>query len=129
MKRQGYGSGRAVVYETFVRASVVRCRADTEGAEAAAAQTKDELEAHFTWVPTVAAALAEYTTDRERFPTLDSFVPRIAEVLAAEVATVERDVAAASKLVSMTRPNGAVDVDPALKELVFTFDQPMQHKA
>jgi hypothetical protein len=129
MQRQGYGSGRTVLYETLVRASVVRCRADTEGAEAGAAQAEREREAHFTWAPALANALREYAADRERFPTLDDFVPRIVEVLQAELIAVERDVAAAPKLVSMDPANGAVDVDATLTELVFTFDEPMQDKS
>jgi hypothetical protein len=127
MRRQSYGSGRIVLYETFVRACVVRCRADTEGAQAGAEQAAKEVEAHFTWVPALAGALTEYSADRERFPTLATFMPRLTEVLAAEVSTVERDAAAAATpmLVSANPGNGAVDVDPALKELTFTFDGPM----
>jgi hypothetical protein len=68
-----------------------------------------------------------YSADRERFSTLATFMPRLTEVLAAEVSTVERDAAAAATpmLVSANPGNGAVDVDPALKELTFTFDEPM----
>lgn len=129
MRLQSYGSGRIVLYETLVRASVVRCRADTEGAEAGAAQAAEEQKAQFTWVPAVAAAFAEYTADRERYPTLDAFLPRIVEVLQAQVTAIELEIEAAPELVSMSPSNEALDVDPALTELVFTFDEPMRDQS
>lgn len=129
MRTMAYPSGRIVLYETLVRASVVRCLTDTEGAKAGAEQAAAERKEQFTWVPAVAAALAEYTADRERFPTLDAFVPRIVEVLQAELTKVEREAAAAPELESMVPANGSVDVDPTLTELVFTFDEPMLNKS
>lgn len=129
MQRQAYTNGRTVLYETFVRACVVRCRADTEGAQGGVEQARYETQRHFTWVPALAEALREYQADRERYPTLDAFVPRLAQVLEAELPALEASRPPAPLLIASSPEDGALAVDPALTELTFTFDRPMRDQA
>lgn len=124
MKRQGYGTWKTMLYETFVRASVVRCRRATEGDAAAAEQAAEEVKQQFLWVPALEALLAEYEADRKRYPSFESFVPRVVELLEREAAKVP-DPELAPKLVALEPTNGARDVDPALTRLVFHFDRTM----
>lgn len=127
LRRQSYTSARIVLYETLVRAVVVHCRHDTEGPEAGRAQAEAERASHFTWVPAVAASLAEVQADRERFPSLVEFMPRIVEVLEAELAELEAK--APPRLVACAPLPDATDVDPSSTALVLTFDQPMQDRS
>lgn len=129
MQRQGYSNGRTVLYETFVRACVVRCRTDTEGAQGGDEQARYETKRHFTWVPALAEALREYQADRKRYPTLDAFVPRLARELEQQLPALEAARQPAPLLVASTPADGARDVAPTLTELTFTFDRPMRDQA
>lgn len=125
MKRQGYATPKIVMYETLVRACVVRCRFATEGTAAAKEQVQAEQKAHFAWVPELAELLSEYEADRERYPELRAFLPRIVERLAA-IAERLPEVARAPQVVALVPANAATDVDPALTLLRITFDRPMK---
>ena len=129
MRRQAYASSRIVLCETFVRACVIRCMADTEGAVAGQRQAKVEEKNHFPWAAEIAALLVEYQNDRKRYGDFDAFVPRIAEALDAIAAKSKPEADRAPRLVSMTPENGASDVDPAMTELVITFDRPMRDQS
>ncbi|MCY3002138.1 MAG: DUF4932 domain-containing protein [Planctomycetota bacterium] len=128
MQRQGYGTWKTMVYETFVRASVVRCRRATEGDAAAAEQAAEEVKKQFVWVPALEALLVDYEADRKKYPSFDAFVPRIVELLEREAAKLP-DPALAPKLVALEPANGASDVDPALTRLVIRFDRAMLDQA
>lgn len=128
MKRQGYSTPKIVMYETLVRACVVRCRLATEGSSAAKEQAQAELEAHFAWVPELADLFAEYEKDRDRFPTLRDFLPRIVERLTAIAERLPED-ARAPQVVALVPANAATDVDPMLTLLRITFDRPMRDQS
>jgi hypothetical protein len=126
MKRQAYGNWRTLAYESHVRASVIRCRRATEGEAAARQQEREEVAKHFEWVPELAALFGEFEAERERYPDFAAFLPRIVGFFDAYAATLPSEEAAAPKLVSIVPANGATDVDPALTQMVITFDRPMQ---
>lgn len=129
MREQAYTNGRIVLCETFVRACVIRCLADTEGAAAAKRQVAMETRNHFPWAAEIAALLGEYQANRAKYPAFDAFVPRLADALDAIVAKLPAADAAVPQLVAMSPSNGATDVDPATTELTFTFDQPMRDQS
>ncbi len=129
MAPQGYGNGRTVLYESLVRACVVRCRAALEGEDAAREQLEREHSRHFRWTGELAHLLRQYETDRERWPNFESFMPKVVEFFAAYAASLPTASAAAPKLVGSTPLNGADSVDPGLTELWFEFDQPMRDQS
>lgn len=129
MRRQAYGNGRTVLCETFVRACVIRCVADTEGEAAGRKQIAAERRDHFVWAGELAELLREFQADRTKYPTFDAFVPRIAEALDAIAAKLDVAVTPGPKLLSATPALGAEDVDPATTQLVFTFDRPMRDQS
>lgn len=129
MRRKGYADARTVLCETLVRASVVRCRAALEGDSAGAQQAQSEREEHFEWAPDLAERLSEYERARERWSDLDAYVPLLAEHLDQAAAQLEERASKRPKLISSTPSNGAVEVDPSLGELVFTFDRPMRDQS
>jgi hypothetical protein len=81
MRQQAYSHGTTVLYETLVRASVARYRFDTLGPTAGMTAVLDERTRGFEWVGDVVSALGEYERQRDEYPTLDAFMPRIAECL------------------------------------------------
>lgn len=128
MKRQSYGDARIVLYESFVRACVIRCRAQLDGDDARKEQERYEAERGFVWAPELAKLFAEFEADREQWPTFDAFVPRLAEFLDEYAATLP-DPSQAPQLVRSTPLNGATDVEASLAELVFEFDRPMRDQS
>ncbi len=66
-----------MAYESLVRAAVVCYLASTEGLEAAARETREQVEAGFTWTPELVDLMAEYEVSRETYPTMESFMPRV----------------------------------------------------
>ena len=125
MQRQAYGNGRTLLCETLVRACVIRCVTDTDGEAAGRKQAAQETRAHFTWAPELAELLRDYQRDRERYATFEAFVPKLAEALDRIAARFPAVDDAAPQLVACSPANGSTDVDPALRELRFTFDRAM----
>lgn len=126
MRRQAYGSPRTVLYETLVRACVLRCILATDGAEAARTLAESDVRNGFSWVPALARSLERYEQDRKRWPRLRDFMPEVIATLDAESKALERSLALAPKLVSISPANGAQDVDPAMDCMTLVFDRPMK---
>lgn len=129
MKPQGYGNGRTVLYESLVRACVVRCRSALEGEDAEREQLESEHKRHFVWTADLARLLHEYEAQRDAWPDFEGFMPKVVEFFNAYAATLPEPSAVAPQLVGSTPPNGADSVDPRLTELWFEFDQPMRDKS
>ena len=128
MAEQAYGTWKTVMYETLVRASVVRCRLVTEGPAAGNEQAEEEAGRGFRWVPALARRLGEFEADRKRYPSFVDFMPELAKTLASEAERLEQEVVHAPKLVALVPANGARDVDPALTTMTITFDREMKDK-
>lgn len=141
MGKQAYGNWKTMMYESLVRASVVRYTQTFDGPEAARRAVQTEESRSFLWVGDLADLMAEYEKNRARYPTLEAFSPRItaffndyAGKIARKIADHEQRVAArwdairdkAPKIVSMNPANGAQDVDPGLKTITVTFDRAMR---
>ncbi|MBK7772214.1 MAG: DUF4932 domain-containing protein [bacterium] len=128
MESMAYPSWHIMTYETLVRACVIRYLADRQGPQAAAGESERQSAQGFVLVPAVAVSLERFAAARDRYPTLDDFVPELARVMegyATLAAQITARELAAPHIVSMVPANGAVDVDPALTTLVIRFDRPM----
>ncbi len=79
MKRQAYGSWQTVMRESAVRACTVRYLLKTDGEQAAKRATFVEHARSFLWTGELVEVLAEYESNREKYPTFDSFFPRVVE--------------------------------------------------
>ncbi len=77
MRRSAYGSWETMMRESLVRASVIRYLLAHEGELAAAQQIRDDRNTGFLWAGPLADLLGEYERERETYPTLESFAPRI----------------------------------------------------
>jgi hypothetical protein len=130
MRRQAYGNGKTVLNESLVRAATARYAFEHQGPETAAAAVNEERNRGFLWTGELLALLGKYAQDRERYPTLDSFMPQVVDFFDDVASRVDRMVrdedAGRPKIVSLSIVNGAQDVDPALKEIVVHFDRPMK---
>jgi hypothetical protein len=134
MRRQAYGHWKTMVYESLVRASVVRYLARHNPDNAAArGQLREEEARGFIWTQGLVDLLKEYESTRGQYPTLSSFMPRISQFFgktATDFSALQQaydqkraHVAAVEPLAGKTQ-----DIDPNLTELVIRFDKPMNPK-
>jgi hypothetical protein len=130
MRSQAYGNPQTLLRESLVRACTVRYQQQYNGADAARKEIGLNQSRGFRWTGALSDLLAEYEAQRDRYPTLESFAPRLVAFFNdyAEKFEKEQSVLAAKrpKVVSMIPANGAKDVDPSLTEIRVTFDRPMQ---
>lgn len=78
MRRQAYPNGKIMIDESLVRVSVVRYLLAHGGPEAAAREVEEQKKLSFLWMGELSDLLAKYEADRDRYPTLDSFLPEVA---------------------------------------------------
>lgn len=82
MERQAYPEGSIVFNESVVRAATIIYMMDHGYA---ADEVEDEMMSQlmngFKWMPELVAALRDYKTHRNKYPTLNDFYPQIAKVL------------------------------------------------
>ena len=136
MRRQAYGQWRTMLYESLVRACVIRYTRRYEGRWKAWTAARLEQTRGFVWMPELVTLLSEYEADRAQYPTLDSFGPRLveffqayAEKLPDEPETPPRAAPAAAAhapQVVAIEPADASEVDAGLDQIRVVFDRPMQ---
>lgn len=133
MRRQAYGHWKTLVYESLVRACVIRYTRKYRGSPAARMAIQQEKMRQFLWTQELADLLGEYEADRDQYSTLDAFSPRIVAFFnqyAEKFADEQKALAAKRpKVVSITPANGATDVDPHLAAVKVVFDRPMQDRS
>lgn len=142
MTRQAYGTWRITLYESLVRACTIRWVETVKGADLGRRLRKFESRRSFYWVDDLADLMAEYEGDRATYPDLAAFMPRVVEFFDAWALEAEERIAAvhaawdeaerlaaakAPRIVSIDPPDGAVGVDPALREIVIVFDRTMMN--
>ncbi len=81
MRSQAYGSGETLLYESLVRACVVRYVRQYEGEEAAGRAIQAEKKKGFLWMQEMSDLLGEYEAHRDQYPTLEDFSPQTGLIL------------------------------------------------
>jgi hypothetical protein len=122
MKQQHYLDWKIMLTESLVRACTIRYVLAVNGQEAAKKLISQEINNKFLWIEKLSLLLGEYETQREKYPTLDSFFPRII----AFFNQYARGMKKTPKIVSMIPANGAADVDPNMQSITINFDRPMK---
>jgi len=79
MNRQAYVGWKTMFYESLVRVSTARYLLAYGGEKAALPIIRDELAHSFLWTADLFDLLGEYERSRDRYPTFDSFMPRIVD--------------------------------------------------
>ncbi|MHC4853616.1 MAG: DUF4932 domain-containing protein [Planctomycetota bacterium] len=129
MRAQAYGNWKTVMYESLVRAAVVRYVRAVSGAQAARRQIAGDQQRSFYWVRELAGLLGQYEKQRDKYKTLDDFMPEVITFFETYAKRFEAQMAKAPKVVSMVPGNGARGVDPKLAEIKVTFDRPMRDQS
>ncbi|HEY2824652.1 MAG TPA: DUF4932 domain-containing protein [Gemmatimonadales bacterium] len=134
LREQGYGGWVSLSFETMARAAIARYYAArmAAGRDSATARAylADQRARGWVWVDDLSALFAAYETDRTTYPTLRAFMPRVVQFFdslpARLPAMQQRYDATRPHVASVSIPAGAMDVDPALREIAITFDRPMK---
>jgi hypothetical protein len=79
MRRQAYGNWRTMMYESLLRACVVRYRVAHEGAMAGLSEIAIQHQCGFVWTGELSTLLADYEQHRQTYPTVDAFMPRVVQ--------------------------------------------------
>lgn len=82
MELQAYANWKSMVYESLVRAATVQFLELHRGQQAA----REEIRVHrfqysFLWMDELCALLDEYEKNRQRYPSLEALMPRVAALL------------------------------------------------
>lgn len=126
MRRQAYAEWRTLLYESLVRACVIRYMTDRHGQAAGAKAAAEEAGAGFTWAGDLAKDFDRYASSRTTYKTLDDFAPEIAKSFERAATKVGEIAQKRPRVLSMTPDNGSASVDPALATLTITFDRRMR---
>jgi Domain of unknown function (DUF4932) len=130
MQRQAYGDGKTLLYESMVRVATIRYQFDHQGPEAARQSIEAERNNSFLWIGDLSNLLASYEGQRDKYPTLESFMPRVVGLFndeASRIAELQRQYdESRPKVVSISIANHSEDVDPAINQIVIKFDRPMR---
>jgi hypothetical protein len=79
MQNQAYGSWQTMMYESLVRVCEVRYAMATSGPELAQHVADYQVTRGFVWTTEFSQLFDEYEQHRDKYPTLESFMPRIIE--------------------------------------------------
>ena len=133
MQKQAYASGKTMLYEALVRASVVLYMQEHGPAGDALHQLRDEQYRGFVWADTLVSLLNRYERSRMRYKTLGSFMPEhnaFYNQLSVNVDSLLRDYDGRVPHIAKLEPfaNSEKEVDAATAELVIRFDKPLNPK-
>ncbi len=131
MRSQAYGGWLIMMNEALVRASVIKYMKDHNYADAAIQrETQNQIDRGFFWIKELVGELDKYSSQRDIYPNLESYVPKLAVEykrylsIGLEIETRRPKVSSISEF-----SNGDKNVSPTVKTITINFDKPLSGKA
>lgn len=130
MERGAYSNWQTMLNEALVRAAVVKYMKDHRFSEKEVSnEVTNQLNRGFIWIEELLMELEKYDEERNRFPTLESYVPELVEAYdqyAIDVHTLLRkNEQRKARFISLSEfRNGDTNVDPNLSQISINFDRP-----
>lgn len=131
MNRQAYGIWQTMLNEALVRAAVIKYQKDHNfSSEEISKETNEQLDRGFLWIEKLVEELDNFDRQRDRYPTLESYMPIVAkayqsyakDIYSLEAAFEERR----PKIISFEGiQDGQLNVSSTLGELRINFDKPL----
>lgn len=128
MESQAYAQALTMDYEILVRACVIRySQRNGPDENSLKAGIAEEMANAFLWIDKLVDLLSDYEKDRNKYPALADFMPRIAGLVnGLSAKQLELDFkASCPKIISVSIKNNSKKVDPDTPEITVTFDRPM----
>jgi hypothetical protein len=126
LKQQAYSNAQTMLYESLVRACTHRFLSAHGSAAECEGELRDQLRRGFYWNPDLSMLLREYEASRQKYASLEAFMPRIVHFFEQQSAAVNQKMAMLPHIKRLVPPNRAADVDPAITELRMEFDRAMR---
>jgi hypothetical protein len=131
MEAQAYMTWETMISEALVRASVVRYLISHDhDRKVADKELKEQLNNGFIWLGPLVKQLEIYEKERQRYPTLESYIPRLAafyETVAPKINSYQEAYTKNLAEVVSVGPFVSNDtlVDPKTNEILFNFNKPL----
>jgi len=130
MTKQAYGSWKIMMYEALVRAAVIKYMKDHDfDQQMLEGITNWEKECGFYWIEELVKELESYDKQRDQYPTLESYMPKLVESYKIWVDYVQGIEEKRPVVVSINEfANGNMNVNPETKTITFNFSVPLSGK-
>ncbi|MBK5721262.1 DUF4932 domain-containing protein [Dysgonomonas sp. Marseille-P4677] len=127
MAKQAYPSWQIMMNEALVRAAVIKYEIDHNAGQQKIDMAVDyEMSRSFLWIKELVAVLQEYDKQRDRYPTLDSYMPKIAEAYTDIAKTILEAEPKRPNVISISEfSNGDTNVSSYVKTITINFDRPL----
>jgi len=132
MKRQNYGAWTTLIYESLVRASVIKYMKDHNYSDMdIKMEINGEISSGFLWIEDLLNELEKYDSKRTEYPSLESYMPRIIDAFQTypqkiDIYNAKFDIKR-PKVVSINEfSNNDRNVSSLLKNVTINFDMPLQ---
>lgn len=132
MNAQAYGTWQTMYAEAIVRAGVIKYLQDHDyEPDFVQSRLNSEINRGFLWTAELVAELERYDNNRDKYPSLESFMPEIIKFfdqVAQNVGQLEKEVEKRTPKVVQIKPfkNGSQEVATSLNTIVVLFDQPLK---
>lgn len=129
MRRGGYSNWQTMLNEALVRAAVIKYMKDHNFPEnEISKEITEQINRGFIWIEELLAELERYDEQREKYPTLESYMPELQKAYDSYALNIDNLADKAEKEKARFHSlgefkNGATDVDPALPKLSIHFDK------
>jgi len=129
MARQAYGSSKTMLYEILVRAYVIKYYESAGSSPSnVKRQISRELSNGFLWIEELLNSLSVYEKNRDKYPTLKSYMPEIVRLLdGLSPEKIHKGIEEKSPIIiGTTIENGDQNVDPQIEKITLKFSMPMR---
>lgn len=131
MERQNYGHWTIMIYESLIRASVIKYMKDHKYSDLdVKKEINHQLNLGYLWIEDLLAAIEEYDSKRTEYPTLESYMT----ILIDAFQTYSKKIDKYRKEVDLKRPkvvsinefsNKDKNVSSSLRHITINFDKPL----
>jgi hypothetical protein len=130
MEFMAYGRPEIMLYETLVRACVIKYKeSHGENEKTIIRQVRNQRYLGFMWIDKLFFELKEYDNNRNEYPTLDSFMPEIVKLQNSlnpkEMLKEQQEERSNTTIQIIGIENNSQNVDPILNKIIVKFDNPM----
>lgn len=127
MSRQAYTEWTSVLNEALVRASVIKYMKDHNySKESVENEINDQLNKGYLWMRELVDELDNYDKERDVYPTLESYMPKLAEAYTAYADIPKMYDEKRPKITSINEfVNGDMNVSASTKKITINFDMPL----
>jgi hypothetical protein len=127
MTRQAYGEWTSVLNEALVRAAVIKYMKDHNYSQKSIEdEINTQLSKNFAWIKELVNELDNYDKQRDIYPTLESYMPKLAEAYTTYVEISKTYDEKRPKITSINEfVNRDMNVSALTKKITINFDMPL----